>query len=346
MGSGFKALGKDFATQVIQTTSNPIAALMIGLIATSLVQSSSTTTSIIVGLVAAGSLPLHNSVPMLMGANIGTTITNTLVSLGHITRKEEFKRAYAGATIHDFFNLMAVAVLLPIELATGFLEKSAIALSNIVSSFGGLEFSSPIKALIKPGIKGTKHFLDEILHINHEILPWVMIFLSFIILIVSLSGLVKVMRQLVASKSEQVFHKVFGRSAIQSIFVGILFTAFVQSSSITTSILVPLVGAGILSVRQMYPVTLGANVGTTVTALLASMTGNPTAVAVALVHFLFNVVGIIIFYPIKAIRNIPIKAAEILAEWVAERWWIALVYIASVFFIIPGIVLFLTRNLF
>ena len=81
--------------------SHPVAGLMIGLVATALIQSSSTVTSIIVGLVAGG-LPIETAIPMVMGANIGTTVTNTIVSLGHIRNKEEFKRAFASATIHDF----------------------------------------------------------------------------------------------------------------------------------------------------------------------------------------------------------------------------------------------------
>ncbi|MEI5617209.1 thymidylate synthase, partial [Streptomyces brasiliscabiei] len=87
-----------------------------------LIQSSSTVTSIIVGLVAGG-LPVELAIPMIMGANIGTTVTNTLVSLGHVRYKDEFKRAFASATIHDFFNLLAVAIFLPLEMAFGILEK-------------------------------------------------------------------------------------------------------------------------------------------------------------------------------------------------------------------------------
>jgi sodium-dependent phosphate cotransporter len=125
MGKAFKGFGKDFAETLLQTTSNPFIALFVGILATSLVQSSSTTTSIVVGMVASGVITVGNAVPIIMGANIGTTVTNTLVSLGHITRREEFKRAVSGATVHDFFNLMCVAILFPLELATGFLQKFA-----------------------------------------------------------------------------------------------------------------------------------------------------------------------------------------------------------------------------
>ncbi|MBN1586247.1 MAG: Na/Pi symporter [Candidatus Omnitrophica bacterium] len=343
MGAGFKALGNGFAAKVLNTTAHPIVALMIGVIATSLVQSSSTTTSIIVGMVAGGSLPIRNAVPILMGANVGTTITNMLVAMGHVTRKEEFRRAYAGATVHDFFNLLAVGILLPIELYTHILERSAIFLSASLEGMEGLKFTSPVKTIIKPAIDGIKHLLTDTIHLSHTAMGWTLVAMSFVLLVLSLTGLVQVMRRLVASRSEEVFHRVLCRSGIQAMIVGMLFTAFVQSSSITTSVLVPMVGAGILTVTQVYPVTLGANVGTTVTALLASMTGNSTAVAVALVHLLFNVYAILIFYPIRFMRRIPIWLAETLAGIVTRRWWFAIIYILCVFFVIPGIVIYLTK---
>ena len=93
MGDALKLFGKDFAERLITSTSNPIVGLFIGILATSIIQSSSTTTSILVALVGAGSLSEINAIPILMGANIGTTVTNTLVSMAHITRGQEFKRA-------------------------------------------------------------------------------------------------------------------------------------------------------------------------------------------------------------------------------------------------------------
>ncbi len=121
LGDGFKLLGQDLLNSFFTTTENPFIALMVGILATTLVQSSSVTTAMIVGLVAApeNPLPMANAIPMVMGANIGTTVTNTLVSLAHVARKDEFLRAFSVATCHDFFNFIAVAILLPLEMATG-----------------------------------------------------------------------------------------------------------------------------------------------------------------------------------------------------------------------------------
>ena len=138
MGASFKMFGKDFATQLVETTTNPFVGLFVGILATTLVQSSSTTTSLVVGIVAAGGLTIDTAVPIIMGANIGTSVTNTLVSMGHITRPVEFRRALAGATVHDFFNLMAVIILFPLELATGYLRTLAAGTSDIFTGMGGM----------------------------------------------------------------------------------------------------------------------------------------------------------------------------------------------------------------
>ena len=104
LGGSFKLLGKDAAKAIMEGTSNPLIGLLIGVLATSLIQSSSSTTSMIVIMVGAGSISFENAVPMIMGANIGTTITNTLVALAHINKSDEFKRALAGSTAHDFLT--------------------------------------------------------------------------------------------------------------------------------------------------------------------------------------------------------------------------------------------------
>ncbi len=129
IGTGVKTIAGEQTQQLFAFARNPFAGLLVGTLCTALIQSSSTITSIIVGLVAGG-LPVAIAVPMIMGANIGTTITNTLVSLGHVKNREEFQRAFAAATIHDFFNLISVIIFLPLELATRFLEKAGLFLAK------------------------------------------------------------------------------------------------------------------------------------------------------------------------------------------------------------------------
>ncbi len=102
LSMGIKLLGGDFAKTVMTTTSNPLTALFIGILATTLFQSSSTTTSLIVGMVSGGALNLSGAIPMIMGANIGTTVTNTIISIGYVNRDKEFQRAFSASTVHDF----------------------------------------------------------------------------------------------------------------------------------------------------------------------------------------------------------------------------------------------------
>ncbi|MFT6803980.1 MAG: sodium-dependent phosphate cotransporter, partial [Nitriliruptoraceae bacterium] len=147
--AGIKGLGADFGAALLESVSNPLAGLFVGVLATVLAQSSSVTTSTIVGLVAAGTLNIDAAVPMIMGANIGTTVTNTLASMGHVRRPAEFRLAFAAATVHDFFNLMAVLVLFPLELATGVLSGIARSITELLVGAGGVEFNSPIKAAVK-----------------------------------------------------------------------------------------------------------------------------------------------------------------------------------------------------
>ena len=144
MGYSFMLMGRESSNALIRATESPLVALFVGILATSLVQSSSTTTSLIVGLVASGALSTQGAVFMVMGSNIGTTITSTVVSLAHITRTSDFRRTFAAATVHDFFNFMAVAVLFPVELASGFLTRISTALAGEVEGLGGLKLGDPI----------------------------------------------------------------------------------------------------------------------------------------------------------------------------------------------------------
>jgi solute carrier family 34 (sodium-dependent phosphate cotransporter) len=337
LSSGIKLLGGDFAKQVMSTTSNPFVALFIGILATTLFQSSSTTSSLIVAMVGSGTVTLSGAVPMIMGANIGTTVTNTIVSIGHIQRGNEFKRAFQAATIHDFFNLLAVLVLFPIEYFFGVLEKTASWLGVLL--FGSIStdevFKSPIKAAIKWGSKQIQQ-----LSFDNDIF---FIILSVLLTFLMLYAIVKLLRSLVLEKVEVFFDTYIFKTAMRAMIFGMLLTISVQSSSITTSTIVPLAGAGVLSLRQIYPFTLGANIGTTVTALLASLTLNVTAMVAAFAHLFFNIFGIIAVYLNPFLRDIPVKLSEKFSDLAIKNKLIPVTYLVVVFFIIPFLIIFLGR---
>jgi sodium-dependent phosphate cotransporter len=347
IGDGFKLFGESFSRALIESTSNPFIGLFVGVLATSLVQSSSCTTSMVVGMVASGTLTVTNAVPIVMGANIGTTITNTLVSIGHVTREDEFRRAMAGATVHDFFNLLTVAILLPVEILTGFLERSATLLSGLLWGTQGAKIHSPLKAILKPVAKPVVRLFEVWLPPGSgqadapEIAAGVVVSLVGLALLFGcLVVMTRVMRRALAGRVEKILDRTIGRAPLLGLVVGLVITAVVQSSSVTTSILVPLAAAGILTTEQVFPITLGANVGTTVTAILASLAGTPAGLTIALAHLLFNITGIAIVYPFGPLRRVPIRCANWLAQIAAESKRYAFAYVVGVFFVVPGLFVF------
>ena len=340
---GIKVMGADTQERLFSNVSHPIAGLFIGLLGTVLVQSSSASTSVIVGLVASGALGVEAAVPMIMGANLGTTVTNTLVSLGHVRQSNEFRRALAAATVHDFFNMMAVIVLLPFELATGLLSRLATGTADLLIGSGGAEWESPLKALVKAPVSALKDGLKSA-GFDGNALGISMVAVGLVVVLISLISITKNMKQLIAARLERSMNRVLGRGGgIVAIVVGILVTVAVQSSSITTSILIPMSAAGVITLRNAYPVTLGANVGTTITALLAAMAASGSdALSIALVHTWFNVIGILVLFGIPFLRPLPIRAAELLAEVAVRRRTFAFVWVLGMFIIVPliGVAIF------
>ena len=348
LGDGFKLLGRDVVSGFFAATENPFIALVVGILATTLVQSSSVTTSMIVGLVAApeNPLPVANAIPMIMGANIGTTVTNSVVSLAHMGRKDEFLKAFSVATCHDFFNFLTVAALLPLEMATGFLRHSAVTLSSAFGDIGGVKYESPLKGALTAALVPIKS-LGSILFTEGLGQAGFLIILSAMLIFTALFLLVTVMRLATRSRVEVFVNRFLDRSVILSMLVGVIVTVMVQSSSITTSLMVPLAGAGLLTLERAFPLILGANIGTTITALLATLAvsgANAHAgVEIALIHLFFNISGILLIYPLPFLRRLPLAAAEKLAQVaVRSRKW-AVLYVVGLFYGLPAALVFLDR---
>ena len=338
IGSGFKLSAGEHAKELFDFASNPLTGLIVGTVATALIQSSSTVTSIIVGLVAGG-LPVEIAIPMVMGANIGTTITNTIVSLGHVRQGEEFRRAFAAATVHDFFNLVCVVIFLPLEIMFGMLQKIGGYMASLLVGADSLSMKGVnfIKPLIKPPVKFIQHQLESLTPDTAAGIIMVVLGIATIFVVITLIG--KLLKSLLVGKAKNILHAAVGRGPVSGIASGTLITVLVQSSSTTTSLIVPLAGSGVFSLRQIYPFTLGANIGTCVTALLAAtaITG-PNAVfalQIALIHLIYNMMGVILIYSIPFLRNIPLWAAEKLANAAVANKLYAGAYILGVFFVAP-----------
>lgn len=341
LGDGFNGLfgGANAAKDLFAFATNPFMGLMMGLLATAIIQSSSTTTSIIVALCAAG-LPIATAIPMVMGANIGTSVTNTLVSLGHIGHRREFRRAFAAATIHDFFNIFAVLIFLPLEMMFGILEKVSFGLTSLFYGAGGVDMGSFnfIGAITKPVVR-TIHSGFQVIPGPHWLAEGLFVLFGLALIFVSILLLGKLLRMLLTGRAEKIFHAAIGKNAVAAIGSGMVITLLVQSSSTTTSLIVPLAGSGLMKLKRVFPFTLGANIGTCITALLAATAimgaGAEMALQIALIHMLFNVFGVIVIYGIPMLRRLPLVCASSLAKLACERRALAITYIVTTFFVIP-----------
>jgi sodium-dependent phosphate cotransporter len=340
MVSSLQHLGRSTVQTIIQATSNPFTGLFIGLLITAMIQSSSTTTALVVAMVASGSLNIQSAVPIIMGANVGTTITSTIVSLGFINKRKEFKRAVAGGTYHCFFNLLTVIVLFPLEYYYGSLSSLSEAVANY--------FVSPSVA---GQTNGTLHFWSAFNPISNflvNIIPYgfVLIVLSFALLFSSILVFRKIISDLMKAKSPQAFSRFFFKNQLKSFGWGLVTTAAIRSSTITTSVVVPIVAKKIVTLRQAAPFIMGANIGTTITAFIAAALNSNTAssISIAIAHFLFNLIGVLLFFPIPVLQKLPIKLASALGQLTLRYRLAGFVFILLTFFFIPFSLIYLNQD--
>ncbi|KAM4544855.1 sodium-dependent phosphate transport protein 2A-like [Odontesthes bonariensis] len=404
LSSGFQLAGGKVAGDIFQENailSNPVAGLVVGILVTVLVQSSSTATSIIVSLVSSDLLDVKSAIPIIMGSNIGTSVTNTIVALMQAGEREQFERAFAGATVHDCFNWLSVLVLLPLEALSGLLRRlSQAAVDTLELSDGGdapellKVLTEPLTTLIiqldRSGITAvatgdqsmrnkslvkqwcqTKtvkdnetswetHNLSEqtekCMHLfvdcslSDLAIGLILLTCSLLVLCSCLILLVKLLNSLLKGQVASVINNVVNTdfpypftwlAGYLALLVGAGMTFLVQSSSVFTSAITPLIGIGVINLERAYPLTLGSNLGTTTTALLAALAspGDKLAAAtqVALGHFFFNLLGILMWYPVPATR-LPIRMACALGKQTARYRWFAVLYLLLCFLLFPSLV--------
>lgn len=402
---GGKAAGEAFASNKI--LSNPVAGLMIGILATVLVQSSSTTTSIVVSMVAAQILDVEPAIPIVMGANIGTSVTNTIVSLAQAAERNEFRRAFAGATVHDIFNWLSVLIFLPLEVITHYLlyitgeiiavlpltqqkgtnkkllkkltepfTKLVIQLDKkIIEKIALGDQSAESKSLIKSCVETvtvTKnitnstgfHYLKNVSEMEPPTCKFlfrgtslsdtevgiIILVLSIVLLCVCLVCIVKVLHSMLRGQLAKIIKRTVNAdfpgpfkhlTGYFTILVGAGLTMLVQSSSIFTSALTPLIGVGVVTIERAFPLTLGANIGTTATGILAALASSSNldkALQIAFCHLFFNISGILVWYPIPYLRKVPIGFAKSLGNKTADYRWFAIAYLVFGFFLLPAAV--------
>ena len=347
IGAGFKWVsgGEEGAAVIFSFAGSPMVGVILGVLATALVQSSSTVTSVIVGLVAGG-VPVSIAVPMIMGANMGTTITNTIVSLGNLNDRHSFNRSFQAATVHDFFNLYCIVIFLPVEVSFHPLERTAGCLSEGFgagsgAAVGDLNF---LGAITKPVVGAVILLCEYLPEVAGVALGGYLAILAGVALVISAVLLLgRMLRRVMLGRAKDSVQLAIGRNAMSGVASGTAITVMVQSSSTTTSLIVPLAGAGVLTTKQVFPFTMGANIGTCITALLAATSvggeHQDWALQIALVHLLYNLSGVTLFLLIPWLRRLPLASARWLGERTEVHRGYAFAYLFLVFFVVPGLVL-------
>lgn len=335
----FKLLNANIVEQILIATANPFIGLFIGILITALIHSSSTITAMLVGIVASGTISLESAVYMVMGANIGTTVTSTMVSLGHANRKKEFRKAIAAATVHDFFNILTAFILFPLEYYFGLLSGLAKYITTVISSNNSFGFSTVFGGLLG-FIEPISYFILQYLGKNE----FLGLLIGTIGLYLSIKFISSTIQNVLLQNSPNLLEKYLFGTPIQSLICGFFATAFAQSSTLVTSLVVPFVANNKLSVKQIFPFIMGANIGTTITAVIASISKSDAALSIALTHVLFNFIGTLIFFPIPQIRAIPVTIARSLGKATLQNRLVGLVYIILVFFLIPFVLIFFNKD--
>ncbi|MBQ7872881.1 MAG: Na/Pi cotransporter family protein [Clostridia bacterium] len=241
-----KSAGSGMKKMLEKISNNRFSSVCIGAGVTAIVQSSSATSVMVIGLVNAGVMTLMQATPIIMGANIGTTITGVLVALKN-----------------DYFN-MAMYALAFAGVMMGFFKQEKVKLAGTLCSGLGLIF-------VGLNIMGSEDAFKN---------------------------------PLIMDMFTEIFKTV--NFPLLLIFVGIIFTALIQSSSAATGVVITMVGTGVLPLDLALFIILGANIGTCVTALLACIGANANSKRVALIHFTFNLIGTVLFTAIIWIFKDPI----------------------------------------
>lgn len=369
MGDGMKASFKDALKSYLDANAADFTELVsfaIGVLGTSLVQSSSTVTSMAVVLAAEGIVPLIIAVGIVHGANLGTSVTSSLVALvaetrpltGHPIRDLKtllfdkrlpgFHRAVSTAVVHGMFNLvMVTTILLAFEMPFGLVhalsDATATAIDTRLAAGGAL-----VSAL---EVLSPSFYADPIVRVMLGVLPgWLVVVAGFFLLFYCLKGFAKAMRRLLLTDDERqdpnaLGRRLLGTHPLDTFVRGLVFTILVQSSSATTSLVVPLAAMGLFSLRQIFPFIMGANVGTTMTALLvaASQVGSAgfhDSMTIAFCHFYLNLLAVILVAAIPGLSTSVLGSTEFLADRAEERPVALVGYLAALSVAMPAIIYF------
>jgi sodium-dependent phosphate cotransporter len=326
MGLSIAQMAEGWTNSISRVTENPFVGLFIGLLSTALLQSSSTTTSIAVAAVASSAISLQNAIPIVIGANIGTTITSTIISMSYISKQKEFRKAVAAGTSHDFFNILTVLILFPLEVNYRFLEK----ISAFISS------SLHIGGSAQNEIVASSSFIETATEwIVSAVGPIISLLAGILLLFGCIKFISRWLYKILIGKTKDRFENVVFKNKYRAFGWGLVITSIAQSSSLTTSLIVPLVATGKVKIKKAFQFIMGANIGTTITALLAALFQSEAAISLAIVHFLFNLTGVMIFFLLPFMSQVPVYLAKKMGEITMRVRLVGFAYILIAFFLLP-----------
>lgn len=337
LGLSFQVIGNGFSEFFDMAFANPAIGLFIGLLGTAILQSSSTTTSMAVAAVAAGSVSLENAIPVVMGANIGTTLTSTIVSMSYMTKTAEFRKAVSAGTVHDIFNVLTCVLLFPLELRYGLLSRLSTGIASMVHT--------PTAVDTLPSKLSIYHWLD----IGGNLLinwfgPFVLLIASVVLLFYIVKKISNILYDKLIGNAQSKFESIAFQNTFKSFGWGFLLTSVIQSSSLTTSLIVPLAATGKVKLKRAFQFIMGANLGTTITALLAALFKSEAAISLAIAHFLFNSIGVLIFLTIPLFSRIPLYLSDKLGAISLKYKVTAFAYILVVFFLLPFTLIYFSKS--
>ncbi len=337
MINALSSIGLGAAQELIKIAEIPFISLFIGLLTTALIQSSSTVTSIAVAMVASGTISLNMGIFVIMGANIGTTLTSDIISLSYITSKSKFRLALSAGVVHDFFNIFTTIIIFPLEYYYKILSGSAMYITKMLGvkqPTPEMVVSKPVYSIIKPLTEGIADLIKN---------DWIIAILGILLLFAAIKLFSTYSYKLLIGKSKDKMKSYIFSNPFKSFSWGLLFTGALQSSSITTSLSVPLVATRKVSLSSVFPFIMGANIGTTITALLAAIFKSEAAVSLAIAHLFFNFIGVLIFLPFAKIRSFPVDLARRFGLLASDNRLIGFFYIILTFFLIPFVLIYLSR---
>jgi sodium-dependent phosphate cotransporter len=189
---------------------------------------------------------------------------------------------------------------------------------------------------------------DNPLPITNYLLEWInspllALVISLIGLFITVKYITRIIYESFISWNVKNLNRFVFKNSYVAFFYGIIFTASVQSSTVITSLIVPLVATRKTTLKKVFPFIMGSNVGTTITAAIAALFKPEAAISIALVHFLFNIAGVVLFLPVPALRKIPVLIAVYLGNQTTKSRFVGLAYIIITFFLLPFLLIYFNR---